>query len=609
MTLTIIKSSPKPFKPDVMQAINQHQECSQKIEDGYQREKVHEYADKDGNTLFYRVRLKHPVTKEKWIRPVYFSENEWVWKEPKFPEGLKPLYNLQAIAANPEAKIWICEGEWAVDHLNEFFKAQNIHGENIATTSGSGSSAEKADWSPLTNHNIVIWHDNDESGVKYCNAVVNNLGEFSCDIEIVDVKSLKLPKKGDVVDWLDDNPDVGLAEFESISLVCPPPEYEPLFDIADASVVNFLNKPPPKRNYLLSQCLPLGKVGLLVGMGGVRKSQFMLQTQIAVATGKALCGKWSIEVQGATLGLYAEEDREELHRRLYYIAEGLSKANITLVEERVHMRSMTGAGCQMVIKESSSGVAITDLVYRLIETTKQIPNLKLIIIDPLSRFYGGDENVGADATRFIEACEILAQETGATVLIVHHVNKASISAQDSSQAAVRGSSAFTDGVRWQMNMNVMSSAEAKKFGVPDNHRKSYVKAVVTKNNYAPPQSEDVWLELTAPNGILHAAELFTASDCKAEDSISKIIKQIEKDAANGKEFSKSAFAKEYGGSSNIFKIGDKGLRGLIEQAIEKGNLICKSPKTPTKNVTEVLAVPIHDEPELHASLDDIMGKL
>lgn len=263
----------------------------------------------------------------------------------------------------------------------------------------------------------------------------------------------------------------------------------------------------------------------------------------------------------------------------------------------------------MTSKENSHGSTATELVYRLIETAKQAPNLKLIVIDPMSRFYGGDENNSADATRFIEACEVLAKETGATVLIVHHVNKASIGTSEASQAAVRGSSAFTDGVRWQMNLNVMSAKDAVKYGILDTQRKSYVSAEITKNNYAPPQSEVVWLELTAPYGILQLAKLSTSAASKDEDIILKIISQVEKDAAKGNEFSKSGFAKEYGGTSNIFKIGDKGLRGMIERAVENGRLVLIPPKVPTPNVKDVLAVPSIHKIDSPVSMEEIIGKL
>lgn len=612
MTVQLLKNvAALPSKPDVKNAIAQYAECKKLLQHGYKFEAAHEYSDKDGAPLFYRVRLKNPGTKEKWIRPVHFNGTGWVWKEPEFEGDKKPPYNIKAITSDPKATIWICEGEWAADHLNEFFH-KKMQGLNIATTSGACSSAGNADWDIFANRKVIIWPDNDSPGFDYAKAVADKLISLKCHVEMVNVKKLNLPESGDAVDWLKANPNAGLEKFESIEKIPPIFEEpaEPLFDIGETSVAGFLKTPPPPRKYLLEQCLPIGKTGLLVGMGGVRKSQFMLQMQIAIATGKPLCGNWPIGERGNTLGLYAEEDTEELHRRLYCAVAEVSKEEKKLIEKRVHIKSMSGIDNQMVSKEDFSGVVITDFVYRLIVTANQIPNLKLIILDPASRFRGGDENSSIDTTRFVEACEIVAKGTGATILIVHHVNKASMNASEQSQAASRGSSALTDGVRWQMNMSVMSTAEAKAFDVQEKHRKTYVKAEVTKNNYAPPQEGAVWLELTFPHGILKRVEMTMAADNKSADKITKIVNKVAEEATKGKEYSKSGFAKEYGGAGGIFEIGDKGLRGLVEQAIEEGLLVLKAPKNQKINVVEVLVVADKiKEPELHGSTEDFANHL
>ena len=140
-------------------------------------------------------------------------------------------------------------------------------------------------------------------------------------------------------------------------------------------------------------------------------------------------------------------------------------------------------------------------------------------------------------------------------------------------------------------MSVMSIKEAKGFNVTEDRRRYYVKSNVVKNNYAPPQEADVWLEMQGENGVLGKAKLYAVSDNEKEETIHAIVQKVISDAANGKEHSKTAFSKEYAGKDGLFKIGDQGLRGLIEVALEKSLLILVKPKEPIKNVIEVLAVP------------------
>ena len=65
-------------------------------------------------------------------------------REPEFA-GKKPLYNLDRIAADAAAPVWIVEGEKAADALVKLGA--------VATTSGGASSAADADWSQLTGGN------------------------------------------------------------------------------------------------------------------------------------------------------------------------------------------------------------------------------------------------------------------------------------------------------------------------------------------------------------------------------------------------------------------------------------------------------------------------
>src|SRR5437899_7804452 len=107
----------------------------------------------------------------------------------------------------------------------------------------------------------------------------------------------------------------------------------PLFDLEAACVDRFLDYDPPPRKWLLVDCLPLGKVALLVAPGGTGKSQLALQLAIAVATGGSLAEWWQVGEKGPVLALFAEEDEEELHRRVWTILRGvLGKPDNDLLE-------------------------------------------------------------------------------------------------------------------------------------------------------------------------------------------------------------------------------------------------------------------------------------
>lgn len=92
----------------------------------------------------------------KQIRPLHFDGTAWRWKAPAAP---RPLFNLQALTAKPDATVLIVEGEKTAD------AAAKLYPKAVVTTWPSGCKAiDKADWSPLCNRRIILWPDADEPG-------------------------------------------------------------------------------------------------------------------------------------------------------------------------------------------------------------------------------------------------------------------------------------------------------------------------------------------------------------------------------------------------------------------------------------------------------------
>ncbi len=175
---------------------------------GFRPDGFYRYTDANGEPLFYRFRLKHPETGEKWIRPMRLDEGEFVVGEPAFPNG-KPLYRLHEIAGNPDAPVIVAEGENCADALAKLGL--------VATTSGGASSAAAADWTPLAGREVMIWPDNDPPGQQYGSDVAERLASLGCTVSVIDAASLGLPPKGDAVDWLAAHPGATAADVRALA--------------------------------------------------------------------------------------------------------------------------------------------------------------------------------------------------------------------------------------------------------------------------------------------------------------------------------------------------------------------------------------------------------
>ena len=178
------------------------------LNQGYLTTSLHKYTDPAGTPSHWRVRLDHP-DKGKEIRPISFIDGKWELKEPKFSNGTL-LYNLHEIYKRPDETVWIVEGEKCADALSEI--------GYLATTSGSATSANKADWSPLHGRHIIIWPDNDESGIEYARIILIILINKILTSKIVNPAPLDLPHKGDCVDWLKMN-DHKIPDFDQYPLL------------------------------------------------------------------------------------------------------------------------------------------------------------------------------------------------------------------------------------------------------------------------------------------------------------------------------------------------------------------------------------------------------
>lgn len=127
-----------------------------------------EYRTPD-NILYGYVGRFEPPDQPKQFMPLTAWKKDkgaiqWKWK--KWPDKHYP-YHAEKIAANPEAKILIVEGEKKADRAQKLMPPDWIV---LGWPFGAGA-VNKADWSPLKYRYCWIWPDNDEGGIKAAKAL------------------------------------------------------------------------------------------------------------------------------------------------------------------------------------------------------------------------------------------------------------------------------------------------------------------------------------------------------------------------------------------------------------------------------------------------------
>lgn len=240
------------------------------------------------------------------------------------------------------------------------------------------------------------------------------------------------------------------------------------------NAADLLTTSPQARSWLVDPLIPRRQVTLLSGEGGVGKSFLALQLAVAVATGTEWIGYRP--VQGKALFVSAEDELDEIHRRLVPMIEkmGLLPSDLRDLEIADLCQQ---ASTLLGIPNGEGGIRPTDLFEGVREQVRR-HRPTLIVIDTLSDTFGGDENKRQEARQFIRMLRELASEADSAVLVTAHP---SLSGQHSGSGS-SGSTAWNASVRSRLFLDC--PRVKGQVMDPDIRRLSH-----KKSNYAPASDE------------------------------------------------------------------------------------------------------------------------
>lgn len=386
-----------------------------------------DYFDKTGKLIACVYRYDPPCGKE--FRPWDVKARKQQAPDPR------PLYNQPGI--NKAQKVILVEGEKCADALI----AKNI----TATTAMNGANApiDKTDWSPLKGKDVTLWPDNDEAGITYADKAAEAIASAGAkSVTVLKIPQDK-PPKWDCADAVDDNVDVDAF----IKTTASTKQKSKRFDLRDwLACERFVGK-PKEREWLSEGIFPMAQVSLLAASGGVGKSFLLAQLAREVAafngfklTAPTLFGG-DLAAKGAAVYITAEDDFIEMHLRLNALGK---------VPNHFYVVPLPDAGGvqPLFVPDPAKRMPTTsDFWESLVEQFKAIPDLRVIILDPLQPLCALDFNVPENAQFVCSKLSALAAETGASVVVSHHFAKREAITPEQAREAIRGSGGLVDGVR------------------------------------------------------------------------------------------------------------------------------------------------------------------
>lgn len=198
-------------------------------------------------------------------------------------------------------------------------------------------------------------------------------------------------------------------------------------------------KAAPPRLWHVSDIIPGANITLLGGDGGTGKSLLALQLAVATASGSSWLG-WPV-TSGGAMYISAEDDGDELHRRLEAIcgAEQIDLAEL----DRLMLLSLAGSSAVMATPQPRGNLLATTPLFADIEAQIVKESPTLVVFDTLSDLWSGDENNRTQARQFVGLLRGLAFRHGCTVLLLAHPSLTGLS----SGSGLSGSTAWGNSVR------------------------------------------------------------------------------------------------------------------------------------------------------------------
>lgn len=386
----------------------------QRVPDHGRLTKTHDYLDAAG-------RLSYQVCRYDWTvdKSVSAKGHEKTFVQ-RVPDAKKPggwTYSTKGITWLPYRlpellediaagyPVFIVEGEKKVDMLRE---------QGVPATCNHGGAGKFPE--ELVQHfkgaDLILLADNDDAGRSHMDLVARRLEGTARRIRALEIPDL--PPKGGVDDWL---PSGGSAErlYDLVDGIAKPFEAAPYASKFGAVEWADLDAPGPVYEELVRGVLTRGEIAMLAGASQSGKSFLAIDMCMCIARGTEWFGR---RVRRGGVVYQAGESATGVRRKrlpAYRIGHEVTERDVPFV--------MLQDPLDLFSSDDPTDAFIDECRHWGRRFGQQGLGLELIVIDTLARATpGANENDGKDMGVVLARCDRIRRDTGACVLLVHHMN-------------------------------------------------------------------------------------------------------------------------------------------------------------------------------------------
>jgi len=372
---------------------------------------VHEKMRGGKPTAVWKIRDSAGVLHAEHFRYDRGRQKHYLWRLPGASRwglagrkvGSLPLYRSERVACWPEdVPVVITEGEPAAAALAGLYPA------TLGTVTGAHSTPGPEALDVLRGRNVVLWADNDEPGREHMCRIATALQGIAKTVRIYEWPGATFPG----ADAANHPVVASRSGFEALlDEWCAAPVWSP--ETATEEPVGTLveDVAPERVSWLWRGRIPLGKITLIDGDPGTGKSALATDLAARVSVGRKFPDGTPCRAGGVVIASAEDGLADTIRPRLDAAGADLSRV--------LALATVPDGDTERLISVPED----IGVIRRGIEQVQA----RLVVIDPLMAFLSGDVNShrDQDVRRALAPLAKLAEETGAALVVVRHLNKSS----------------------------------------------------------------------------------------------------------------------------------------------------------------------------------------
>lgn len=182
---------------------------------------------------------------------------------------------------------------------------------------------------------------------------------------------------------------------------------------------SWVGREPPDRDFLVADLIPGGCVTSLYGDGGSGKTLIALWLMVAMASRYTALWLGERALGFRSVGLFAEDDEDELVRRLHRICEGLQ---VDFAKVAPAISALPGVGMDTIVagfSPETGEVVITPIMDALLAKVRA-EKASLLVLDYAAAIFAGNEIDRSQVSAFMRRLNAIAKDEDISILLLGH---------------------------------------------------------------------------------------------------------------------------------------------------------------------------------------------